>query len=143
MLGRRDMKDLYPNQNPDIYPMEFKNAGNLKGLTEEKRVIYSPAKAIGNPQAFLKTAVDEIRAEGFGTSSVMTEKASYGFGEWKDGQWTVYVVRDMKREGASTLTEDEKTFAAFAVWQGGASEVGSRKSVTMGWIPVTLTGGSR
>lgn len=141
--GHRDMKDVYPNQNPDIYPLEFKNSGNLKGLTDEKRVVYSPAKAIGNPQAFLKTAVDEILAEGFGTSSVMTEKESFGFGEWKEGRWTVFIVRAMSRAGASMLKENEGTFAAFAVWQGGAGEVGSRKSVTMGWIPVSLEGAKR
>lgn len=136
-LGRREMKDLYPNQNPDMYPMEFKDPGNLKGLTEEKRVVYSPAKAVGNPQAFLKTAVDEILAEGFGTSSVMTERESFGFGEWKDGVWVVYIARALKREKVSSLKPPEKNFAAFAVWQGGLGEVGSRKSVTMGWIPIT------
>ena len=141
--GRRDMKDLYPNQNPDMYPMEFKDAGTVKGLTEDKREAYSPAKAAGNPQAFLKTAVDEILAEGFGTSSVMTERSSFGFGDWKDGEWTVYVARELKRENASVLREGEKTFMAFAVWQGGLGEVGSRKSVTMGWVPVTWKGGKR
>lgn len=142
-LGRRDVKDLYPNHHPDMYPMEFKDPGNVKGLTDEKREAFSPAKAAGNPQAFLKVAVDELLAEGFGTSSAMTDKQSFGFGEWKDGTWTVYVARMLKRDGASSLREGRKTFASFAVWQGGLGEVGSRKSVTMGWIPVSWKRGER
>lgn len=139
--GRRDMKDLYPNLNADMYPMEFKDAGNVKGLDDAKREVFSPAKAAGNPQAFLKTAVDELLAEGFGTSSVLASGETTGVGSWKDGVWTVYVSRPLKHEGASSLGIGEKTFAAFAVWQGGLGEVGSRKSVTMGWIPITWKGG--
>lgn len=137
--GKPSMKDLYPNMNPDMYPMEFADAGNVKGLTDEKREIYSPAKAVGNPQSSRKTsAVDEIIAEGFGTSAVIESKDVRGHGSWKDAKWSVVIVRPLDLVNGSKLGTDKENFAAFAIWQGKKGEVGSRKSVTMAWINLQI-----
>ncbi len=138
--GKPEMRDLYPNMNPDMYPMEFKDQGNVTGLTEEMREVYSPSKASGNPQSFGKpSAVDEILAEGFGTSAVIQNRQAIGRGEWKDGEWSVVITRPLKRENGSTLEVGENGFVALAVWQGGQQEAGSRKSVTMSWVPLTVS----
>lgn len=92
--GKPEMKDLYPNMNPDMYPMEFKDSGHIKGLNTEKREVYSPGKAAGNPQSSQKlSAVDEIVAEGFGSSSVIENKLSRGKGVYDNKQktWTVII----------------------------------------------------
>jgi len=135
--GKPEMKDLYPNMNPDMYPMEFKDPGSVTGLNEKKREVYSPGKAEGNPQSYSKSsAVDEIFAEGFGSSSVIENKASIGHGTWANGEWTVVIARTLKKEGGSSLDLNKNAAVAFAVWQGAKKEVGSRKCLTMMWVPL-------
>lgn len=134
----RTMKDLYPNMNPDMYPLEFKDEGHLSRLTDEKREVFSHGRAAGNPQSYAKKGIDEIFAEGFGTSSVIKNVESIAQGEWKDGEWTVIISRPLKREDGSLLTPGVGSFAAFAVWQGAQDEVGSRKSLTMNWTPLKI-----
>jgi hypothetical protein len=136
--GKPEMKDLYPNMNPDMYPMEFKDPEANKGVSPEARETFSTGRAAGNPQSFPKHGVDEIVAEGFSTSAVIENTESTAHAEWKNGEWTVVIARALKREHGSMLDAGGSTFAAFAVWQGGEAEVGSRKSVTMTWTPVRL-----
>lgn len=136
--GKPEVTDIYPNMNPDMYPMEFKDPGKVKGLDDKKREVYSPGKASGNPQSYAKSsAVDEILAEGFGSSSVVENKASIGHGFWANGEWTVTISRLLKRENGSTLEIGKNSGVAFAVWQGKKQEVGSRKSLSIMWVPLT------
>ncbi len=142
--GKPEMKDLYPNMNPDMYPMEFKDPGHVQGLTEEKREVYSPGKAAGNPQSYQKpSAVDEIIAEGFGSSSVIENKISVGQGVFNNGEWSVVIARPLSRENGSMLAPTKNSYVAFAVWQGSKQEVGARKSVTLSWVPLILDGGQK
>lgn len=138
--GLRQMKDIYPNMNPDMYPLEFKDEGKLKDtLKDDQREVFSHGKAAGNPQSYAKKSVDEIFAEGFGTSSVIQNVEALAFGAWKDGKWTVVITRPLKRENGSVLEVGKGSFVGFAVWQGGQDEVGSRKSVTMSWTPLQVS----
>jgi hypothetical protein len=134
--GVRSMKDLYPNMTVDMYPMEFPDMGTLHEVDESKKEIYSYGKAAGNPQSYVKKGVDELLAEGFGSSSVIENVNADAQGVWKDGKWEVVITRPLKREGASILPGS--TFLAVAVWQGGKDEVGSRKSLTMVWTPLLI-----
>lgn len=136
--GKPEMRELYPNMMIDMYPMEYADSGNLPKASDEQREKFSPGRAAGNPQAYAKTGVDEIYAEGFSTSSVQEGHGSAARGMWANGEWTLVIARELKREGGSVLTAGGKSFAAFAIWQGGAAEVGARKSVTMQWTPVRL-----
>lgn len=137
--GKPTMKDLYPNMNPDMYPMEFKDSGSVTDLTQEKREVYSPGQAAGNPQSYSKlSSVDEIFAEGFGSSSVIENRISHAKGQWKNGEWTLVIARPLQRENGSSLEMGKVGNIAFAVWQGGKKEVGSRKSVTMSWVPLQV-----
>jgi hypothetical protein len=65
--GKPDMKQLYPNLNIDTYPMEYPDWGNLPIAGEQARESFSPGKAVGNPQSYEKTGVDEIIAGWFST----------------------------------------------------------------------------
>jgi DMSO reductase family type II enzyme heme b subunit len=104
--------------------------------------VYAQGKAAGNPQSYQKTsAVDEIIAEGFGSSSVIQNKNSIGHGDWQKGEWSVVIARPLKLEDGSILEEGKENSMAFAVWQGGKDEVGSRKSLTMSWVPLTILKG--
>jgi hypothetical protein len=140
--GLRTMKDLYPNLNPDIYPFEFPDSGTLTTLTEEMRDAFAHGRAAGNPQSYVKAGVDEIVAEGFGSSSVVEKGDARVRGAWAKGKWEVVIVRPLQ-SAVSRLDPARGTFVAFAVWQGGKDEVGSRKSVTMSWTPLRFEGGER
>lgn len=135
--GKPQPKDLYPNATFDMYPMEYADPGTTK-VDARAREQFSPGMAAGNPQSYAKSGVDEIYAEGFSTSSVQEGHQSAGKGEWKDGAWTLVITRPLAIEGGSSLQPGGKSHVAFAVWQGGKDEVGSRKSLTMMWTPVVL-----
>jgi len=136
--GKKTIKDIYPNLSVDMYPLEFEDSGTVKGITDEKKEVFSPGVAAGNPQSYPKKGVDEIMAEGFGTSGVRKDHDSAAFGEWKDGEWTVVIVRALKRPEGSILDVGKGSSLRVAVWQGGKDEVGSRKSISMSWTPFKL-----
>ncbi|MCM2280188.1 MAG: ethylbenzene dehydrogenase-related protein [Oligoflexia bacterium] len=139
--GKPTMKELYPNMSVDAYPLEFVDSGKIRGISEESREAFSPAKAQGNPQSYAKTGVDELLAEGFGTSSVLPSDDAQGRGRWRTGEWSIVIARKLTRDGASKLEQGKSSFVGFALWDGGSDEVGSRKSVTMSWTPLSLDDG--
>lgn len=133
--GKPAMNELYPNVSVDMYPHEFKGTDAGSPEAAEK---FSPGRAEGNPQSYQKAGVDEIVAEGFSTSSVQEGHGSAAKGEWANGEWALVIVRPLIIEGGSTLRSGTPGNVAFAVWQGGQGEVGSRKCVTMVWTPVNI-----
>lgn len=136
--GKKTIDKIYPNMTTDMYALDFKNKGNFKQATQEQKEAFVGGTAAGNPQSFPKAAVDEILAEGFGTSAVQPSPAAKGFGKWKNGEWTVWIARPLAYREASQLPVGKKTHVAFAVWQGGKKEVGAIKCVTMAWVPLTI-----
>lgn len=136
--GKKTIKDIYPNLSSDIYPLDYVDSGTIKNITEAKKEVFSPGVAAGNPQSYPKKAVDEIMAEGFGTSGVRKDHDSIAHGEWKDGEWIVIISRALNRPDGSVLEVGKGSSLGIAVWQGGAGEVGSRKSLTMTWTPFKI-----
>lgn len=135
--GRKEeITDIYPNANMDMYTMDYKDYGKLHEISESAKRQYMPGQAAGNPQSYSKRGIDEILAEGFGTSAVMEQHHSTAFAEWKNGTWTVIITRPLQYKKGSTLKLSGKNYIAFAVWQGGKEEIGSRKSLTMMWVPL-------
>lgn len=139
--GMSGIKDIYPNTNIDMYPMDYKDPGKLPKFTQDQRDTYIHGRAAGNAQSYPKlNAVDEIFAEGFGTSQVREKTEAIGSGRWENGRWSVVIIRPLSQVGASQLVPGKDGNVGFAVWQGGKDEVGSRKSLTMNWEPVTWSG---
>lgn len=133
--GKPDIQDLYPNASVDMYQHDYRGVPGSAPLQAER---YSPAKAVGNPQSYRKSSVDEIVAEGFGTSSVQEPSGASARGVWKQGEWTLVIVRPLDVEGRGGLSTGKQSNVAFAAWQGGSAEVASRKSITMQWTPLTI-----
>lgn len=138
--GKKTVKDIYPNMSADMYPNDFPDRGNLKPATQEEVDVFLPAVATGNPQSSPKNAVDEMMSEGFGTSAVIAGGCARGRGAWRDGAWVVVISRALACPNGSTLVEGEGSAYGVAVWQGGAGEVGSRKSITMMWTGFRIGG---
>lgn len=136
--GKKTIDQIYPNKTTDMYAMDYKVKGNFKEATKDQQEAFVGGTAAGNPQSFAKNSVDEIFAEGFGTSAVLEKNLSKGKGVWKDGEWIVYISRPLSYETGSKLAPGKKSHVAFAVWQGEKKEVGALKSLTMMWTPLLI-----
>lgn len=136
--GKKTIDQIYPNMTTDMYPMDYKQKGNYKEASAEQKDSYVGGTAAGNPQSFQKHGVDEIFAEGFGSSAVTDSHLAKGKGIWKNGEWTVYIARPLAYAKGSRLIAGKKSNIAFAVWQGGEKEVGAIKSLTMLWTPMEI-----
>jgi hypothetical protein len=94
---------------------------------------------MSNPVARLnatsENAVEELNAEGFGTITPQPPENQNveGFGEWKDGRWTVVFLRDRLKTGKwdIDLTKPDAALMALAVWDGKLEDRNGRKVVTV------------
>jgi hypothetical protein len=132
-MGRPpQLADLYPNAHVDVYPDQV--------LKVTDAVSYMGALTVGNPISRANTGpVLDQMAEGFGTLTIKPQQVATGKGVWSKGMWHVVISRPLKAHGAADpdLAPGAETSAAFAIWDGGAKEVGSRKGWA-DWVPVKL-----
>ncbi len=129
---------LYPGMAVDTYPSEQNPAARAE---MEKR--YAPAAAAGNPVTVRPQsgAVQQLVAEGFGTSSVPPVQKATGRGVWSQTSWAVTIARPLQEgAGRNNLEVGTKTYVAFAVWDGAERQTGSRK-MRSGWVPLLLEAG--
>ena len=135
--GRGDtIQSLYPNATVDHYPYE---AAPLEPGSDAQRQMarrYAPADAVGNLRGGLrKTVVEDLIAEGPGTLSPAPATTSRGRGVRTKNGWVVVITR----RTPDGLAPRGRTQVAFAVWEGSAEEVGSRKMRT-GWVGLSMRG---
>lgn len=130
--GEPTVKTLYPNALVDVYPDEVLRATDARP--------YSGALGMDNPVSRPKASpVLDQMAEGWGTLTVKPEQTADGRGVWKQGMWHVVITLPMSKTNPDSpqLVAGESTVAAFAAWEGGSGEVGSRKSWSS-WVPLQL-----
>lgn len=124
--------ELYPYAHVDVYPDEVLRATDARA--------YTGAVGVDNPVSRPKhSSVIEQMAEGFGTLTVMPEQHADGKGAWADGRWRVVITHPLAAgdSNAPALKPGDQTLTAFAVWEGEAKEVGSRKAWS-NWVQVTF-----
>jgi len=100
---------------------------------------------MSNPVARLNStkdnAVEELNAEGFGTITPQPadNQNVEGYGEWKDGVWTVVFLRDMPKTGKWDIdfNRSDSALVAFAVWDGLKEDRNGRKVITV-WQRLNL-----
>ena len=139
--GRADVQDYHPNFWADPYP--FVTAGHPYPVTEafqsanQRR--YLLGVAAGNPVSSLarRQPVEELQAEGFSTLADHRFQEARAKGVWADGMWRVVIslplVSGDQANPKFPVGSSQKV--AFAVWDGGSSNVAGRKQ----WHPfVTL-----
>ncbi|NIQ02892.1 MAG: hypothetical protein GWO19_21620, partial [Nitrospinaceae bacterium] len=95
---------------------------------------------MSNPVARLNAPtlnpVEELNAEGFGTVTPQPPENQnvQGYGEYRDGEWTVVFLRDMFKTGKWDVDLKERTdpaLVALAVWDGVKEDRNGRKVVTV------------
>jgi DMSO reductase family type II enzyme heme b subunit len=133
--GRADsLAALYPNAAVDHHPFEAKSLEKDPTAQREMAARYAPARALGNMQAGPRESpVEDLVAHGPSTLSRAPSNRSKGRGVRTASGWDVVIVRPLP----SGFSTEAPTQIAFAVWQGGAQEVGARKMRTA-WVPITL-----
>ena len=113
------------------------NEREYAGGVDMDALIYGGMR--NNPVAGLttlkKSEVEELNAEGFGTITPQPEEKQnvIGHGEWKDGFWTVILIRDMEKtsEWDVNLIRKDPVLTAFAVWDGEKEDRSGRKVISV------------
>lgn len=125
---------LHPNLAIDHYPFEANPAAKAE---MERR--YAPAQAAGNPVTTQssRTPVQELIAEGFGTSTAASSQRADGRGAWNRGRWVTTIAKPLAEDGLASLRVGAKTYVAIAIWDGAARHAGARK-MRSGWIPLLV-----
>ena len=137
--GRKDsINAIYPGAAVGHYPFD---AASLVPGSEAQRDMerrYAPARALGNEMGGpRRTPVEDLVATGPGSLRPAPKSVSEGRGRRTESGWAVVMSRPLP-EG---LRAGARTQVAFAVWQGGSGEVGSRK-MRSAWVPLTVKGGA-
>lgn len=135
--GRGDtIRDLYPNASIDHYPFESKALERGSGEQKEMAMRYAPARALGNIRSGPRAVpVEDLVATGPGTLMPGPPLGANGKGVHGKTGWSVVISRKLP-EG---LAPNQRSHAAFAIWQGAKQESGARKMRT-GWIPLLRRG---
>lgn len=130
--GPPRVHDLYPYAQVDVYPDQVLRATDARP--------YMGAVGVDNPISQPeRTPVLDQMAEGWGTLTVKLNQNADGKGVWNNGAWRVVITHPLASgdQNDPNLTPGARTLAAFAVWDGGHREVGSRKSWST-WVPLIL-----
>lgn len=130
--GEPQIRDLYPYTLVDVYPDQVLRATDARP--------YMGALGLDNPVSRPRpSAVLDQMAEGWGSTTVKPEQHADGRGVWKDGVWRVAITHPFSTESENDarLVPGVETSVAFAVWDGGSREVGSRKGWAM-WVPLRI-----
>ncbi len=132
------LSDVYPNAKPDHYPFEAPILQGDPAAKDAAASRYAPSHARGNEIAAPSNApVQDLIAEGPGSLAPAPHGATLSTGQGKRTASGYVVI--MVRALPAPVNGPVQTQVAFAVWDGGKDEVGSRKMRT-DWVPMLLGG---
>jgi DMSO reductase family type II enzyme heme b subunit len=133
--GRPDtIEAIYPGAAVGHYPFDAASLQPGSDAQREMAKRYAPARAVGNDMAGPRDRpVEDLEAEGPGTLRPAGKTLSAGRGRRTKDGWAVVMSRPMP----DGLLPGGRTQVAFAVWEGGSQEVGSRK-MRSAWVPMIV-----
>lgn len=133
--GRADVDAVYPNRSVDVYPPLWSTPpGEVTPETYAAgdATEWIPGIHVENPisMAGRSTSVEKAVAYGFATTATAATQNAAGTAWHVDGRWRVVISKplDAVDDGEVSIAPGEAVSCAFAVWSGGAGEVGSRKA---------------
>ena len=132
LTGKTGVDQIYPRVVHDVMPDDV--------LPPETAELYWVGRAVGNPlsQAKRTTPVEQIVAEGFGTTTHLDRTDAGGHGSNNGSGWTVALGFPSQRTGiGAPLTPGSTWSVAFAVWLGHQANRGGRKHYA-NWVKLSL-----
>jgi len=126
---------LHPNKPPTDYPF-LASAPEHRELMEKQ---YAPASNAGNPN-FHKSGDPPLflgEAEMFGSLTGVPNVELDGRGEYAERTWRVVLAAPLANLG-SAVRPGRESSVAFAVWEGGGQNIGSRKMRSEQWARLIL-----
>jgi len=134
--GNTGVDQIYPEVVHDVMPDDV--------LPPETAELYWVGREAGNPlsQNIRSTPVEEIVAEGFGSTTHLPDQTARGHGSNDGGRWHVVVAVPTARTGVGEALAPGSTWpVAFAVWLGSDENRGARKHISQ-WQSLVLEAGS-
>jgi hypothetical protein len=122
--GNTGVDQIYPEVIHDVMPDDI--------LPPEVAQLYWVGREAGNPlsQNVRSTPVEEVIAEGFGSSTHAPNQSASGRGVNEDGHWKVVVSIPSARAGVGeALAPGTSWPVSFAVWLGSEENRGARKQI--------------
>lgn len=141
--GFQDVHVLYPRAWVDLYWFAEGEAPFplTEAFEDERSHEWLIPYRAGNPLADFKRdrPVEELVAEGFGTTTHVPDTPSNARGQWRDGRWTVVIDRPLAAGEAlaDRLLGEGEHAISLAVWDGAAGNVGGRKHYCT-WVPMEI-----
>ena len=147
--GYRDVQTLHPNYWVDLYffaekPIYAEGEFPLQPTTVDyfitpEALNYIPGAYARNPiSIFHRTQpVEEAIAEGFGTFTTQPKQNAIGWGRWEKGVWKVIIAKQIVSDDPNDAPVPEKTYIAFAAWNGSDKNVGARKHYAP-WVELVV-----
>jgi len=130
--GKTGVDQIYPRVIHDVMPDDVLPAG----VAAE----YWVARKAGNPlsQAKRTSPIEQVVAEGFGTTTHVPGGDARGAGVHDGERWRVAIAFPRARPGfGDPLAPDGRWHASFAVWLGERENRGGRKHYA-DWVPLRL-----
>jgi hypothetical protein len=122
--GNTGVDQIYPEVVHDIMPDDI--------LPPDVAQLYWVGREAGNPlsQNIRSTPVEEVIAEGFGSSTHAPNQSASGHAVNEDGRWKVVVSIPSARAGVGeALAPGTSWPVSFAVWLGSDENRGARKHI--------------
>ncbi len=132
--GKTGVDQIYPRVVHDVMPDDI--------LPTAVAAAYWVGRKAGNPlsQTRRTTPVEQVVAEGFGTSTHLASADAAGAGVHDGSGWKVAITVPRARPDAGAPLESGRRWhVAFAVWLGDRENRGGRKHYA-DWIPLQLDG---
>ncbi len=132
LAGKTGVDQIYPRVVHDVMPDDV--------LPERSAALYWVGRAAGNPlsQVERTSPVEQVVAEGFGTTTHASRQDVVGRGINDGSTWTVVLGCPLERAGiGEALTPGSTWPVAFAVWLGDQSNRGGRKHY-VDWAQLSL-----
>jgi len=148
--GYRDVATIHPDYWVDMYYYNEKSPYGegetgrdmkIEQFKSPEALNYMPGAYSKNPVTVLdrQEPVEEAMAEGYGTFTSQPIQNARGWGKWEDGVWKVIIARPFVTNDPNDapISIGSRTLMAFAVWDGGEKNVGSRKNYSV-WMDLQI-----